>query len=117
MGRKNKTYHHRPWSPVNQGERINYRLGFLYILTFVAFVVIAAKLFFLQVMNHSYYLDKAKKNAENRRELPARRGTISIAREGILAKDILNYSIALSAKRLRNRQKVIKELVSTLHLR
>lgn len=116
MGGKNKTYRHQPWSPSHQREPVNYRLGFIYILTFLAFFVIGAKLFVLQVMSHSYYLDKAKKNAENKRELPARRGTIFDRQGRILAKDVLNYSIAISAKRLKNRQKVLKVLVSTFDL-
>jgi len=116
MRKKIKTYHHQPSPERNPSERVNYRLIFVFILTFLGFLGIAGKLFVLQIMNHSYYQEKARKNAENRRELPAKRGTIFDRQGRILARDILQYSIALSGKRLKNRQKVINELVSTLNL-
>ena len=116
MPKRIKTYRHQPSPERNNGERVNYRLIFIFIITSLGFLGVAGKLFMLQIWDHSYYQEKARKNAENRRELPAKRGTIFDRQGRILARDILQYSIALSGKRLKNRQKVINELVSTLNL-
>ncbi len=96
--------------------KVNIRMGLIFLFTFFCFVAVAGKLVVLQLVNHSYYAEKARKNAENKLIVPAKRGSILDRKDRVLAKDVLQYSIALSGKRLKNRSKAIQVASNVLNI-
>ena len=74
---------------------MNFRLVFIFLVIFSGFMAVTAKLFVVQVIDHEYYSAKRLKNVENRFELAAQRGTIFDRKGRILARDILQYSVAI----------------------
>jgi cell division protein FtsI/penicillin-binding protein 2 len=82
----------------------------------LSFTAIIAKLVKVQIIDHAEYSRIWRVNAENRHEIAARRGTILDRRDRVLAKDILQYSIALSANRIKNKGKVKAALKQHLNI-
>jgi len=116
MSKKTKNYRNDTFVPRSISGKVNFRLVFLFLCIILGFGVITAKLVIVQIVDHGYYADRSVQNVENRHKLHARRGTILDRNNQVLAKDILQYSIALSAKRLKNREKTIRELSRVLNV-
>ena len=116
MSKKTKYQHNYPFPQPQISRKVNFRLIFIFICVFVSFGAITAKLVKVQIIEHEKYAEMCRKNAENRHEIAARRGTILDRRDRVLAKDILQYSVALSANRLQNKEKVKSALKRHLNL-
>ncbi|GAB4334861.1 MAG: penicillin-binding protein [Calditrichia bacterium] len=91
-------------------------LVILAVLFAFAFLGIAARLVQLQVLKHSYYLKKSKKNVESRQEIAARRGTIFDRNGRVLARDVLQYKVVISKNSAANLRKVVKAVSETLKI-
>jgi cell division protein FtsI/penicillin-binding protein 2 len=117
MREKDRKYHHYPTSQGPAGKRkVNFRLGFLFLLIFSCFVAVGVKLVILQIVKHDEYAEKRRQNAENRYQVPARRGAILDRRGRVLAKDVLFYSVGVSVNRLKNRPAALNVLSSSLNI-
>lgn len=115
MRGKNKTLNNFPIQS-NNTKAVNIRIVFISLLMLICFVVIVIKLVFLQVIDHQYYREKARRNVENRHEIPAKRGTIYDRQGRVLAEDILLYSIAIIKKDVKNEPALINALSTNLSI-
>lgn len=66
-------------------------------------LLILLRLVQIQVWDHSKYENSARRHLENRRELPAQRGTITDRNGEVLAVDLIHYSIAVKPGQIKNR--------------
>ncbi|MCB0294694.1 MAG: hypothetical protein KDG51_05540, partial [Calditrichaeota bacterium] len=90
-----------------------YILGGFWALCFLAILL---KLLFVQVVEHGHYEAIAKSHLEQRRELPAQRGSISDRNGDLLAVDLIHYSLAVKPSLLSDRQKVAEALGKVLQV-
>lgn len=74
------------------------------------------RLFTLQVVKHDHYKKLAEKNIDSRLEIEAQRGTIYDRKGRVLAKDVLHYMVAVSAKRAANKEKLVDTLSKALSI-
>jgi len=116
MSKRTKNFYNDPFPVKSISGKVNFRLVLLFLCIILGFGVITAKLVIVQIIDHTYYVDQSLKNVKNRHKIHARRGTIVDRNDRVLAKDILQYSVALSAKRLKNRDKTIQELIKVLNI-
>jgi cell division protein FtsI (penicillin-binding protein 3) len=115
MSRKNRTYHNISYQS-NNAKGLNLRIGFISLLMVICFVGIVIRLVFLQVIDHQYYRERARRNVENRNDIPAKRGTIYDRQGRILAEDILLYSIGIIKKRIKNERVLMNALSENLNI-
>ncbi|MCK4892576.1 MAG: hypothetical protein KAT07_01350, partial [Calditrichia bacterium] len=83
MSKKTKYQHNYPFPQPQISRKVNFRLIFIFICVFVSFGAITAKLVKVQIIEHEKYAEMCRKNAENRHEIAARRGTILDRRDRV----------------------------------
>ncbi|MGQ9589803.1 MAG: peptidoglycan D,D-transpeptidase FtsI family protein [Planctomycetota bacterium] len=74
------------------------RLAFVAALITAAFLVLAGRLFVIQVVGHEAYLREARRMQTASEVVPAYRGTIWSADGAILARDVLDYEIGFDPR-------------------
>ncbi|GAB4376887.1 MAG: penicillin-binding protein [Calditrichia bacterium] len=116
MKRKSKKNPNRYFSQPSGENRANFRLIFLTMVLVACFLVIGVKLFILQVLRHDYYLSEAEKNTLKRIPIPARRGAIYDRKGRELAKDIIQYSVAIRAKYAKNKDELVRKVAQALKI-
>src|SRR5919108_3691712 len=72
------------------------RLEIVYYLALVIFIVLAGRLWYLQVMNRQVFADRAEQNRTRALPIPARRGTIFDRKGRILVTSQSSYNIIIS---------------------
>ncbi len=72
------------------------RLEIIYYLALVIFVILAGRLWYLQVMNRQVFADRAEQNRTRALPIPARRGTILDRKGRILVTSQSSYNIIIS---------------------
>lgn len=80
------------------------------LLLLTGFLIVVAKLFWIQVVDHQEYRQIARKHLERKRELLAQRGNITDRHRQILAVDLIHYSMALRPKLLKDRVGAAKKI-------
>ncbi len=114
MNTKTKIYRNNPRKEKNKPKGTAGRLFFVVLILFALFGVVLAKLVKVQVFEHAYYREKARKNVENRKEIPARRGAIYDRKGRKIAEDILYYSLAVDPEYIKNKSRLERALSRTL---
>ncbi len=114
MRKKTTRYRNNPRLRNRDNRQFVLRLSLVTIVLAIGFVAVSAKLVILQVVDHTYYAARAKKAVENRREVPARRGTIYDRRGRVIAEDVLYYDVALDGTVLKQKEKTIRRLAVLL---
>lgn len=90
------------------------RLEMVRICFFIAFFVIIAKLFSIQILNHEKYSAMAQDQYTDLYEIPAKRGDI-LSRDGyILAGTQINYLMYAEPKVISNKHKTAHELAELI---
>jgi len=110
MKKKTNKYHNSFAPSPRSGNGSNFRLILIALFVLICFGLVGYRLFFIQVIKHDEYEEKALKNIENRHILQARRGTIFDRNGRPLAKDVLQYSVGVVKSRVRNKSKLIDAL-------
>jgi penicillin-binding protein 2 len=72
------------------------RLEIVYYLALVIFIILAGRLWYLQVMNRQVFADRAEQNRTRALPIPARRGTIFDRKGRILVTSQSSYNIIIS---------------------
>ncbi len=110
--RQRTVYHSSGISSSKNGG--NFRLILLTLLILIGFALVAVKLVRLQVFLHDYYAKRAEDNINNRQVVPARRGTIYDRQGRELARDVLQYSVAVRGRFVQNKTKLYQTLSRVL---
>lgn len=113
---KKRTGRYRNRIAVNgqMNSKPGFRLVIIGFFSVVFFLVIFVKLVKVQVLEHDRYRDLAKKNIQSRQVVPAMRGTIYDRQGRELAKDVIQYKVAIRQQSCKNSQKVIHQVSGIL---
>ncbi|MFB6226365.1 MAG: penicillin-binding protein 2 [Candidatus Paceibacteria bacterium] len=87
---------------------------YLLLIILVGFLIILSRLFYIQIVNNSFYFAKAEENRERKIPIPAKRGLIYDRQDNKLTENIPRFSLAITPQDLphtkENRTEVIKKL-------
>lgn len=95
-------------------EEQRWRLYALLSVIAVFILVLASKLFYIQVIQHDYYSSLAKKEHWREEVIPARRGTIFDANGNKLAVSVTFESLYAMTSQITNPEKVAKALAPVI---
>jgi cell division protein FtsI/penicillin-binding protein 2 len=98
------------------GEKNAFRLVLLTLGMTICFALVLMKLIVLQIIDHDYYAEKARRNVENRHVIQSQRGAIYDRKGRVMAKDILLYSVAVNKNRVATKKALINKLASVLEM-
>jgi penicillin-binding protein 2 len=90
------------------------RLEIIRYLAIAVFVILVGRLWWLQVMNHEAYAERAEQNRIRELPIPARRGTIYDRHGKILVDSRSSYNIVLSRKDVKSFAEMTDLLVENL---
>jgi cell division protein FtsI/penicillin-binding protein 2 len=116
MQRKIKNFQNRGNINRKMNSRPTFRLIFLTLILLSAFVLLLGKLVKVQIIKHAYYQEEARKNKLLKREVAALRGTIFDRHGRELAKDVIQYSLAIRPSGFVDKQKVISQVSQVLDI-
>jgi cell division protein FtsI (penicillin-binding protein 3) len=105
MTQKKKSQPHDPYAPVAKNPLLAARLPawrskFIVLLVFGAFATLAARAFWVQVVNQDFYVDQGQKRYQRTIELDATRGRIVDRNGSMLAVSLATYEIWASPKQI-----------------
>lgn len=105
MTQKKKSQPHDPYAPVAKNPLLAARLPawrskFIVMLVFGAFATLAARAFWVQVVNQDFYVDQGQKRYQRTIELDATRGRIVDRNGSMLAVSLATYEIWASPKQI-----------------
>lgn len=103
MTQKKKSQSHDPYAPSAKNPLLVARLPMwrsklVVVLMFVAFASLAARAFWIQVVNQDFYVDQGQKRYQRTLELDATRGRIVDRNGSMLAVSLATYEIWASPK-------------------
>ena len=91
-------------------ENIHFnRIYFVVIGLIIFWLLIEARLFFIQVNQHDFYVKHSKIQSAKKIVLPAQRGTIYDRNSEQLATNLIHYDLAIDLKRVKNKNKIAKK--------
>jgi len=104
----------QPSRPTDDSQEIALRVSIFKYLIFIIFLLLGARFWFLQVIDHKKYLQEAENNRIRDLPLPAPRGNI-LDREGrILVDSRPSFSIVVDREEMRNREETLKAISENL---
>lgn len=103
MTQKKKSQSHDPYAPIAKNQLLAARLPmwrskFIVLIVFAAFASLAARAFWVQVVNQDFYVDQGQKRYQRTLELDAMRGRIVDRNGSMLAVSLATYEIWASPK-------------------
>ncbi len=110
MQRK-KTKRYYSQQPEERRTQSGVRYGRLWLVVtgwVFLFLLIAARLVQVQILQHRYYVEASRKYQEDVKEVPARRGSILDRNGQIMAQDVLQYEVGISKSVIQNPQKLAR---------
>jgi penicillin-binding protein 2 len=84
------------FDPSEDLRQAGVRLEIIYYLALIIFVILAGRLWYLQVMNRQVFVDRAEQNRTRALPIPARRGTIFDRKGRVLVTSQASYNIIIS---------------------
>ena len=105
MIQKKKSQSHDPYAPAAKNPLLAARLPawrskFIVLLVFSAFASLAARAFWVQVLNQDFYVDQGQKRYQRTIELDATRGRIVDRNGSMLAVSLATYEIWASPRQI-----------------
>lgn len=97
-------------SPEQEVSRFRQRLGVAGLAVVVAFTLLFARFFYLQVIQHDYYRTRAENNRISLLPLPPNRGLILDRNGGMLARNFAAYTLEITPGKAGDLDAVIDEL-------
>lgn len=116
MKPKTRKYYRKPNSLSEAAGGTNFRLILVTVLLLLGFFLILVKLVVVQVIDHDYYKEKADINKNRREKIAAKRGTIYDRQGRVLARDIIQYKVAIAGTLATNRRKLVRQVADILHI-
>ncbi len=92
------------------------RITRIFIFLIAVVLILAGRLFCLQVIQHEYYLDQEERNRSNLLSIEPRRGIIADRNGIILATDIPAYSLVIERDKVKNMSNTLAELQQLLNI-
>ncbi len=92
------------------------RLGILYKIYLLGFLLLSARLFWMQVIHADYYKDQSTRNRIRLIELPAPRGTLYDRNGKIMVEDRVRYNLALIPQEVEDREDIFKVISQQLNI-
>lgn len=102
------------FDPIEDLRQAGTRLEILRYLALVIFVILAGRLWYLQVMNKQVYADRAEMNRTRVLTIPARRGNVFDRKGRLLASSQPSYNIVISRKDVKNFEEISNLLVENI---
>ena len=90
------------------------RLQFLHYVALAIFLILAGRLWYLQVMNNEVFAERAEQNRTRILSIPARRGTIFDRKGRILVTSQPSYNIVISRKDVKDIDEIATLLTENL---
>ena len=94
----------------NFHKKIIVRIKFLLIILILVFIIIILRLFYLQIIKHNFFKEKAKLQLLRTIALAPHRGDIYDRNNQLLATSINSYSVFASPKQIKDQVKTAKIL-------
>jgi len=97
---------------VSSGSRENIHFNRIYIVVIgliIFWLIIEARLFFIQVNQHDFYVKQSQIQSAKKIILPAQRGNIFDRNGEQLATNLIHYDLAIDLKRVKNKNKIAKK--------
>lgn len=92
------------------------RLGILYKIYLLGFLLLAIRLFWMQVIQAEYYQDQSARNRIRLIGLPAPRGTLYDRNGKVIAEDRVRYDLALIPQEVEDREEIFKVISQQLNI-
>ena len=92
------------------------RLIMIGVLWLIGFATIVGKLAYVQVVQNDHYRTVVRKHLENRRELPARRGTVFDRNNEPIAVDLVHYSLGLRPANIESPASLAKQISGHINM-
>ncbi|MBO0798524.1 MAG: penicillin-binding protein 2, partial [Blastocatellia bacterium] len=83
------------FDPIDDLRQAGSRLEIIYYLALVIFIILAGRLWYLQVMNRQVFAERAEQNRTRALPIPARRGTIFDRKGRVLVTSQSSYNIII----------------------
>ncbi|HKX28561.1 MAG TPA: penicillin-binding transpeptidase domain-containing protein, partial [Blastocatellia bacterium] len=99
------------FDPIEDLREAGLRLELIRYLALAIFVILAGRLWYLQVMNSQVYAERAEQNRTRILPIPARRGTIFDRHGKVLVTSQPSYNIVISRKDVTNNFREIADLL------
>jgi len=94
-------------------ENIHFNRIYIVVIGLVIFwLIIEARLFFIQVNQHDFYVEQSRIQSAKKIILPAQRGTIFDRNGEQLATNIIHYDLAIDLSRVKNKNLIAKKFSS-----
>jgi cell division protein FtsI/penicillin-binding protein 2 len=78
-------------------------------------LILEARLFFIQVNQHEFYVEQSQLQSAKKIILPARRGTIFDRHGEQLATNLIHYDLAVDLRRVKNKNRIANKLSSVFN--
>jgi penicillin-binding protein 2 len=95
-------------------KQFNKRVIRLMIALFGLVLILATRLFYLQIQQHHYYLDQEERNRSNLLAIEPRRGIITDRNGVVLANDITVYSLVVQRDKVKDLKQTLAQLQELL---
>ena len=95
-------------------RQLSFRLNIIYAIVLTIFLILVGRLWYLQVINHEIFVERAEQNRTRVLTIPARRGTIFDRNGEILATSQPSYNIVVSRKDVRDIEEIATLLTENL---
>lgn len=93
-------------------RRMNAKVKLIFLVFLIAFVLVLAKLFMIQVIRSDYYQDIARKQYESKIELAAERGKVYDRKRRLIATTVEKTSLAVDPKMLEDTLRVFRAIAA-----
>lgn len=104
------------FDPIEDLRKAGFRLQIIHYLAIGIFLILAGRLWYLQVMNNQVFAERAEQNRTRVLTIPARRGTVYDRKGVVLVTSQSSFNIVISRKDVKNFNEIADLLVKNLRI-
>ena len=97
-------------------QQFQLRIGIAGAVVLVFFTLLAARFFFLQVLQHDHYASRAEDNRISVVPIPPSRGLILDRNGAVLARNFSGYTLEIFPRRVRSIERTIDEVAELVEI-